>query len=282
MPQTVISGAAETAKEKGYEGKWVFTVQNPSMIPFLQFSEKRELREKIFKAYINRGNNDNEYDNKKIASRMAALHVEKASLMGYKTHAHFVLEPNMAKVPENVYKLLDQLWEPALKMAKKETKELQTMIAKEGNDFNVQPWDWWYYAEKVKMDKYDLDDSVIRQYFKLENVIDGAFTVANKLWGIQFVERTDIPKYHEDVKVFEVKEADGTHIGILYTDYFPRASKRGGAWMSAFRKQSRKNGKKITPVTLGNHMGEPPAHRPNWAAHSRLTTLTSVSSAWSW
>jgi peptidyl-dipeptidase Dcp len=274
LPQAVISGAAEAAKERGHEGKWVFTLHKPSLIPFLQYSERRELREKIFKAYINRGNNNDELDNKAILSKIAALRVERANLLGYKTHADFVLELNMAKKPENVYKLLYQLWEPALKIAKKEAEELQAMIRKEGKDFKLQPWDWWYYAEKLKKAKYELEEEILRQYFKLENVRDGAFYVANKLYGIQFVERNDIPKYHEDVRVFEVKEADGSHVGVLYTDYFPRASKRGGAWMNSFRKQYRLDGKEIHPVITNNgNFSKPTGGKPALLSFEEVSTL---------
>jgi len=250
LPQSAITGASEAAKERSHEGKWVFTLHKPSMIPFLQYSEKRELREKIFKAYINRGNNDNELDNKANASKIATLRVEKANLLGYKSHAEFVLENNMAKNPENVYKFLNQLWKPAIAIAKKEAKELQSLIKEEGNDFKLEPWDWWYYAEKLKKAKYDLDDNTLRPYFQLKNVRDGAFAVANRLFGITFEEITEIPKYHDDVKVFEVKESDGSHLGILYVDYFPRESKRGGAWMNSFRKQSKQGGQEIHPVIL--------------------------------
>ena len=274
LPEAVITGAAEAAKERGHEGKWVFTLHKPSLIPFIQYSDKRELREKIFKAYINRGNNNNELDNKAILTRIAALRVEKANLLGYKTHADFVLERNMAKQPENVYELLNKLWEPALKIAKKEAKELQEMIYKEGKNYKLEAWDWWYYAEKLKKAKYELDEEMLRPYFKLENVRDGAFFVANKLFGIQFAERTDIPKYHEDVKVFEVKEADGSHIGILYTDYFPRASKRGGAWMNSYRKQSRQKGKEVTPVICNVcNFSKPTGDKPALLSFEEVTTL---------
>ena len=274
LPEAVIKGAAEAASKRGYEGKWVFTLHKPSMIPFLQYSEKRGLREKIFKAYVNRGNNNNELDNKAILARIAAFRVEKAYLLGYKTHAHFVLEQNMAEKPENVYSFLNRLWKPALEMAKKEAKELQEMIRKEGKDFKLQSWDWWYYAEKLKKAKYELDEEMLRPYFKLENVIQGAFYVANKLYGIQFVERTDIPKYHEDVKVFEVKEADGSHIGVLYTDYFPRASKRGGAWMNSFRKQSKLGGKEVHPVITNNgNFSKPTGNKPALISSEEVKTL---------
>lgn len=274
LPQSVIDGAAEAAAERAYNGKWVFTLHKPSMLPFLKNSEKRELREKILKAYINRGNNNNELDNKKILSKTAALRVERANLLGYKTHADFVLEVNMAKKPENVYKLLNQLWKPALKIAKKEAEQLQKMINKEGKNFKLEAWDWRYYAEKLKKEKYDLDDEILRPYFKLENVRNGVFEVAAKLFGITFEERSDIPKYHEDVKVFEVKEADGSHIGILYTDYFPRAAKRGGAWMEAYRKQSRQGGKEITPIICNVcNFSKPTGDKPALLSFGEVTTL---------
>jgi len=274
LPQAVIIGAEEAAKELGHEGKWVFTIHKPSMIPFLQYSEKRDLREKIFKAYINKGDNNDELDNKAILAKIAALRVKRANLLGYKTHADYVLENNMAKNPENVYNFLDQLWKPALKMAKREAKELQELIRKEGHDFKLQPWDWWYYAEKLKKAKYALDEEMLRPYFKLENARDGAFSVASKLYGIQFIEREDIPKYHEDARVFEVKEADGSHIGILYTDYFPRASKRGGAWMNSFRKQSRLHGKEIYPVITNNgNFSKPTGDKPALISSEEVSTL---------
>lgn len=274
LPQAVISGAAEAAKEREYEGKWVFTIHKPSMIPFLQYSENRALREKIFKAYINKGNNNDELDNKDNLAKIAALRVERANLLGYKTHADYVLENNMAKKPENVYNFLDQLWKPALKMAKREAKELQEMISNEGHDFKLQAWDWWYYSEKLKKAKYALDEEMLRPYFKLENARDGAFSVASKLYGIQFIEREDIPKYHEDARVFEVKEADGSHIGIFYTDYFPRASKRGGAWMNSFRKQSRLHGKEIYPVITNNgNFSKPTGDKPALISSEEVTTL---------
>ena len=250
------------------------TLHNPSMRPFLQYSEKRPLREKIFKAYINRSSNNDELDNKAIVSRIIALRVEKEKLLGYKTYAHFVLENNMEKKPENVYKFLDLFWKPALRMAKKEAKELQEMIDKEGKDFKLKPWDWSYYAEKLKKAKYDLDEEMLKPYFKLENVIDGAFDVAKRLYGIQVVERTDIPRYHEDVKVFEVKEADGSHIGILYTDYFPRASKLSGGWNMSLRKQSRLGGKDVHPVAMNIfNLSKPTADKPALISSGEVSGL---------
>ncbi len=274
LPDVIIAGASEAAAQKGYEGKWLFTLQKPSMIPFIQYSEKRGLREKIYKAYYHMGDNDNEFDNKQILSKIAALRVQKANLLGYRTYAHFILEENMSKNPDNVFAFLDKLWPASLRKAKEEAAELQAMIYKEGKDFKLESWDWWYYSEKVKKEKYDLDEEMLKPYFVLDNVIDGAFGVANKLWGITFTERKDIPKYHKDVKVFEVKEANGDHIGILYTDYFPRESKRGGAWMGAYRKQSDTDGKMITPVitNVGNFQ-KPTADQPALLTWDDVLTL---------
>jgi len=274
LPESVISAAVETANERGHEGKWVFTLHKPSLIPFLQYSEKRELREKMFKGYIMRGNNNDNLDNKDILKKVAALRVQRANLLGYETHAAYILEENMAKNAQNVYDLLDKLWAPALKVAKNEVEEMQAIIDAEGNNFKLHPWDWWYYAEKVKKAKYDLDEDMIRPYLQVENVRKGAFDVARKLWGITFTERKDIPKYHEDVTVYEVKEADGTHIGILYTDYFPRASKRGGAWMNEFRPQSNMDRKQIRPVIVNvGNFTKPTADKPALISLDETLTL---------
>lgn len=274
LPAAVVSGAADAAAERGLDGKWVFTLHKPSLIPFLQYSDKRELREKIFKAYINRGNNDNELDNKDIVSQIVSLRVKKAQLLGYPTHADFMLENYMSKKPQRVYDFLHQIWQPALARAKNEVKDLQQLIGREGGDFKLEPWDWWYYAEKLKKEKYDLDDEALRPYFKLENVRDGAFALAQKLWGIQLIPADNIPVYHEDVKVFEVKEADGSFIGVLYVDYFPRESKEGGAWSSSFRNQSKRDGKNIYPVVynVGN-FSKPTGSRPALLSFDEALTL---------
>ncbi|MDD8026231.1 MAG: M3 family metallopeptidase [Acidobacteriota bacterium] len=274
LPEDMKTGAAEAAKAKGLEGKWVFSLHKPSCIPFFQYSAKRELREKLFKAFIARGDNGNEADNKAIVSKIASLRVKRAALLGYKTHADYVLEETMAKTPAGVYKLLDQIWKPALAMAKVEAKELEALMAKDGIAGPLQAWDWWYYADKLKKAKYDLDDEALRPYFELKAVRQGAFDTATKLWGLTFTPRTDIPVYHPDVEVFEVKEADGTHVGILYSDYFPRPSKRGGAWSSAIRSQSAQDGKKVTPIVynVGNFT-KPTAEKPSLITFEEATTL---------
>jgi len=274
LPEDVVKAAAETAAERGHEGKWVFTIHKPSLIPFLQYSDRRHLREKMFMAYINKGNHNDDLDNKAILTKMAALRVERANLLGYPTHADYILEENMAKTPEQVYDFLNRIWTPALKVARQEARDLQAMIDGEGGDFTLEPWDWWYYSEKLRKAKYDLDDEMLRPYFQMENVRKGVFDLATRLYGIQFEKRTDIPVYHEDVTVYEVKEADGSHIGILYTDYFPRASKRGGAWMNEYRSQSRIDGVEKTPVVcnIGN-FSKPTAEKPSLLSLDETLTL---------
>ncbi|MBI5022280.1 MAG: M3 family metallopeptidase [Ignavibacteriales bacterium] len=270
----VIQAASELARSKDIQEHYAFTLQKPSFIPFLQYAKRRDLRERLFKAYINRCNNNNEYDNKKILSRIASLRVAKANLLGYKTHADFVLERNMAKKPENVYKFLKEIWTPAVKRANNEAADMQKIIGGEGEDFKLEPWDWWYYAEKLKKEKYSLDEEVIRPYFKMENVRQGVFDVASKLYGIQFVERKDIPVYHPDVKVFEVKEADGKHLGIFYSDYFPRDGKRSGAWSSTFRGQSNMKGKFVSPVVYNvGSFAKPTADKPSLMSLDEVNTL---------
>jgi len=274
LPVEVVQAAAETAKARDMEGKWVFTLQKPSFIPFLMNSEKRNLREIVFKAYVNRGNNNDEFDNKKLISRIAYLRVSRANLLGYKTHADFVLERNMAKNPENVYKFLNDLWKPALKRSVMEVADMQAIIDKEGHNFKLQAWDWWIYAEKVKKEKYALDDAMLRPYFKMENVRKGAFDVAEKLYGIKFIKRNDIMVYHPDVEVFEVLEADGTHLGIFYSDYYPRDGKRSGAWSSSFRSQSNIDGNFITPLVFNvGNFAKPTADKPSLMSMDEVETL---------
>lgn len=274
LPESVIQAAVEMAKARGMEGKWVFTLQKPSFIPFLVNSEKRKLREIVFKGYIHRGNNNDEFDNKKSISRIAALRVQRAHLLGYKTHADYVLERNMAKTPDKVYQFLNELWEPALKRAKTEVKDMQALIHKEGHDFKLEAWDWWYYAEKVKKEKYALDDAMLRPYFKMENVRKGAFDVAEKLYGIRFVKRQDIEIYHPDVEVFEVLEADGTHLGVFYSDYFPRDGKRSGAWSSSLRSQSNIDGDFVTPLVFNvGNFAKPTGDKPSLMSIDEVETL---------
>lgn len=274
LTRGLIDQGAETAKAAGMEGKWVYTLHNPSIMPFLQYSAKRDLREKIYKAYINRGNNNNDKDNKELIGKITALRLERANLLGYETHAAFILEENMAKNAGNVLDLLNQLWTPALKRAKAEVAQLQTIIDKEGGNFKLQPWDWNYYAEKLRKEQYDLDDEQLKPYFSLENVKHGIFTVCNNLYGITFTEQKDIPVYHPDAVAYEVNEANGDHIGVLYMDFHPRESKRGGAWMSSYRKQYVKNGEKVSPViTIVCNFTKPTASQPSLLTFDETSTF---------
>jgi peptidyl-dipeptidase Dcp len=248
LPASLVDAAAETAKAAGREGEWAFTTQRPSIFPFLQYSPNRDLRRQLFNAYTNRGNNGNENDNNKILAEIIKLRAERAKLLGYKTHSDLVLEPRMAKKPENVFNLLNNLWEKAIPVAKNEVKEMQKIIDREGGNFRLEPSDWWYYAEKLRKQKYDLDDNELRPYFKLENVRDGVFTCANKLYGITFELIPDCPLPHPEAQAYEVKEEDGSHIGVLFMDYHPRESKRQGAWCGGYRGYHVVDGKPVTPV----------------------------------
>jgi len=274
LPDGVIAQAATMAKNMNMEGKWVFTLQVPSMTPFLQYSDRRDLREKLFTGYFMKGDNDNDRDNKAIIAKMAKLRVERSHLLGFDSYADFVLERNMAKTPEKVLEFLSQVWNAATPVAKAEVEAQQEVINREGGKFKLAPWDWWYYTEKIKQEKYNLSDEEIRPYFKIENVMEGMFYVANQLYGLEFTRRTDIPKYHPDVNTFEVKR-DGKHVGVLLIDNYPRPSKRGGAWCGAFRGQSRDiNGKMIYPVvTMVTNSTPPTSDKPALLTADEASTL---------
>ena len=237
LPDWYIQGAAEDAAAAGQEGKWMITLRNASRLPFLQYADNRDLRQQLFTAYINRGNNNDKNDNKEVISKVVKLRLEKAQMMGYDNFANFVLDNTMAKTSDNVMEFLNNLWAYSLPKAKAEANDLQAMMDKEGKGEKLEGWDWWYYTEKLRKEKYNLDEEEIKPYFQIENVRDGAFMVANKLYGITFTPIEGITTYHPDVDVFEVTDADGSHIGIFYTDFHPRPGKRFGAWMSSFRKQ---------------------------------------------
>ncbi|HOW40650.1 MAG TPA: M3 family metallopeptidase [Bacteroidales bacterium] len=274
LPEGLVATAAQTAKNMKMDGKWVFTIQYPIMEPFLKYSDRRELRQKLFTGYFMKGDNDNKYDNKTIIARIANLRVERSKLLGYKSYADFVLERNMAKTPERVKEFLGQVWAAATPVAKAEAAEQQELIKKEGGKFKLEPWDWWFYTEKIKKAKYDLDDELTRPYFMIDNVISGMFYVANQLYGLEFSTRNDIPKYHPDVKTYEVKR-NGQHVGILMIDNYPRASKRNGAWCGAYRGQSRdRDGKMITPlVTMVTNSTPPNGDKPSLLTADEASTL---------
>jgi len=274
LPESLISAAALEAKNQGLEGKWVFTTKRPSIFPFLTYSKNREKRKEIFTAYIMRGNNGNEFDNNEILSEIVKLRAERAKLLGYKNHSSFVLEQAMAKTPENVFNLLDNLWEKSIKMAIRERDELQRIADAEESKIKIEPWDWWYYAEKVRKAKYDLDDNELRRYFSLENVLNGALEVANRLYGITFNRLEDVPLPHPDAMAYEVKEHDGSHTGVLYFDFYPRDSKQQGGWCGTYRNHYIEKGKEIKPVvTTVFNFTAPANDTPALLSLEEVTTL---------
>ena len=280
LPDDIVILAKEEADkkykvtgDKAYKNKYIFTPHRSSMYPFLTYSKRRDLREKLYKGYINRGDNNNEFDNKEITAKISSLRVERANLLNFETHAHYVLDNTMAKTPEAVYDLLDQLWQPALLRANKELEDLQSLVNKEGGNFKIASWDWWYYSEKLREEKYDLNDEELKEFFTLDNTIDGIFKTANKLFGLSFEERFDIELYHEDARVWEVKDRDGSHLGIYIGDYYTRASKRGGAWMSTFKDQSNFDGRE-RPIVVNVCNFPPPSNdKPSLLNLEHVTTL---------
>ena len=274
LPPAIVAMAEETARRANMPGKWVFTVQVPSMTPFLQYSTRRDLREKLHRAYLMRGDQNNDRDNKAIVRQIASQRCERAKLLGYPTHADFVLEMNMARTPAAVDAFLAKLWTPALARAKGEAADMQAIINREGGTFKLASWDWWYYAEKLRQEKYALDDAALRPYFKLENVRQGIFTLCDRLYGLKFVERRDIPVYNPEVQVFEVREADGRYVGILYMDFHPRAGKRGGAWSGAFRREYYANGQRVPPLsTITCNFTRPTADAPSLLSVDEVQTF---------
>ena len=249
LPQGSIDAASQKAKEEDLEGKWVFTLSKPSLIPFLQYADNRDLRQQMYTAYYNRGDNGNEYDNKELIKQMLQLRQQKAQLLGFDNHANFVLAVNMAHDAATVDQFLIDIFNPAQQLAKRELAEMQAIADKEGANFKLQGWDWWYYAEKLRKEKYDFDENQIKPYLTVDNVRNGMFEAANKLYGVTFTPNNTLPVYYPGVETYEVKEANGDFLGILYLDYYPRASKSGGAWCTGFREAGHDiNGNKVYPL----------------------------------
>ncbi len=274
LPPAVVEAAAETAKAHGKTKGWMFTLDKPSLIPFLQYSSQRPLREKMFKGYVMRGDNNNTNDNKALVKQMVNLRLKKAELLGYPDFSSYVLEESMAKNPQAVFALLGEITPAAMQLARHEAEHLQQLAHAEGNRFKIAPWDWWYYTEKLRKQKYDLDDAQLRPYFELETVRKGLFEVLHKLYGITFRQNNQIPVYQKDVRAYEVLESDGKRIGILYMDFYPRPSKQGGAWMTAYRKQHTENGKNILPVISVNYnFTRPTASTPALLSLDEVETM---------
>ena len=275
LPAPVVAAAADLAKKEGHDGKWMWqSLQRSVFTPLLTFLDNRDLREHVWKAFMNVGNNGNEYDNTQIVSRIASLELQKAKLFGFDTYAAFSLEDKMAKNPQTVYNFLSDLWKPTQAVLQRERAELQKIIDAEKGGFKLEPWDWRYYAEKVKQQKYDFNETAFREYLPLENAIQGCFDLTTRLWGIQWEERFDIPKFNPENRTWLVKEADGTEIGIFIADYHPRASKRGGAWMSYFRMQQGWQNNNVMPiVTNVSNYTAPSGNEPALLSIDEVGTL---------
>lgn len=274
LPEAVRTAAAEAATAAGYEGKWLFGLQSPSRIPFLQYSARRDLREKLYTAYINRGNNGNENDNNQVVLDIMKLRIEKANILGFDTPANFILDETMAKNSATVNEFLAKIFEPAVEKAKQERAELQKLIDRENGGFQLQAWDWDFYTEKLRQEKYALNEDEIKPYFQMENVRTGVFTVAKKLYGLNFEKLENVPTYHPDVEAFKITDANNQLVGLFYTDYYPRASKRGGAWMSNFRDQKILNGEQIRPIVVNvGNFTKPTAETPSLLTLDEVETM---------
>ena len=274
LPASSIAVAAEEAKIRGKEGKWVFTLHAPSRLPLLQYAQNRELRQQMYEGYINLAT-EGENDNRPIINRIMQVRTKKAALLGFDNYAAYMTDKVMAKTPQAAKELLMKIWEPAIKKVEEEVAEMQSVVKEEGFDFEIAPWDYYYYAEKVRQKKYALDEDEVRQYFAVDNVVKGIFAMAERLYGITFRELPDAPKYHPEVKVYEVLDRDGKHVSVFMTDYFPRESKRQGAWMSEFKgSYIDENGNSIRPIiyNVGNFT-KPIAETPS------LLTLDEVETA---
>ncbi len=274
LPESVIDAASESAKKKGQSEGWSFNLNKPSLIPFLQYAENRELRKKMYLAYYQRGNNHNLNNNKAILKQMVNLRLKKAKMLGYKTYSDYTLEESMAKKPKAVFDLLSKITPAAIELAKMEKERLQEISDQDKDNITIEPWDWWYYTEKLRKEKYDLDETQLRPYFPLENTVKGLFDVLNKLYGITFKINREIPVYQKDVLPYEVHEEGGNLTGILYMDFFPRPSKQGGAWMTAYRDQHFENGKNVIPIISVNfNFTSPTKSKPALLSFEEVETL---------
>ncbi len=273
MPDNIKESAAAIAKSKGLDGKWIFTLQQPSYLPFMTYCPNRDLRQKMYIAYNSRCAKDNEFDNRPVAIQIAMLRYQKAALLGYKNYAEYALENRMAKNTQNVNDFLGKLLEKSAPYGKNDVQAVQEYMNANGADFQLQPWDWSFYSEKLKAEKYSVNEEELRPYFALDNVVKGIFTLANKLYGVSFKERHDIAVWHQDVKVYEVFDNDGKHLALFYADYFPRAGKRPGAWMNSLSPQYMENGVDVRPIVVNVCNFTPPSSdKPSLLSPMEVTT----------
>lgn len=274
LPDQIREAAAMTAKQMDKEGSWVFTLQYPSYVPFMTYAKNRDLREKLAKAYAKRGYQGNENDNRDIVKGFARLRYERANLLGYATHADFVLEQRMASNPKVVKDFLDDMLKHAKPAADKEMEELVAYARKLDGLEDLQRWDYAYYSEKLKKEKYSIDDEMLKPYFELDKVIDGIFAVAQKLYGLHFEANADIPAYHNEVKTYEVKDEAGKHVAVFYADFFPREGKRNGAWMTSYRGQKVTDGVEQRPhVSIVCNFTKPTETRPSLLTFNEVLTF---------
>jgi peptidyl-dipeptidase Dcp len=274
LPDDVIKRAKATAEKMGEEGKWAFTLQAPSYMPFMKYADNRDLREKLYRAFMSKSFKGNERDNQEIIRKLVTLRDEKARLLGYSSFAEYVLEERMALKPEFVDKFLKDLLEQSLPKAQEEVAEMKEFMKELGAVHELQRWDWAYYAEKLRKKKYDLDDELIKPYFKLENVINGVFETAGRLYGLSFKENKEIPVYHEEVTAYEVFGEDGKHVAIFFADFFPREGKRPGAWMTSYRDEKKIAGQKIIPhVSIVCNFTPSSEGNPSLLKFDEVTTL---------
>jgi len=274
LPTGAKQAAAEEAEAAGHPGEWLFMPKRTSFTPVLQYCENRELRKQLLLAYTTRGNHNNEFDNKEIIRRTMQLRIEKANLFGFTRPADYILQESMAKTPEAAYECLKAVWEPSVRKAKEEAAELQKLMDAEGKGEKLEPWDWWFYTEKLRAAKYDLDEEQLKPYFQLENVRKGVFDVAKQLYGLNFEPLNNMPVYNKEVEVFKVTDADGSFIGIYYTDYFPRAGKRPGAWMNDISHQYVEDGVNHRPVIVNvGNFNRPTSDKPALLSMDDVETL---------
>lgn len=275
LPQRQLEAAQLAAKEEGLEG-WLFTLHAPSYIPFITYADNRELRKQMYMARNTLCHKDNEFDNRKNVARIVELRTKKAQLLGYETYAQYALSQRMAQDTQHVYDLLDTLSDACLPTAQKQVKEVEELARKtEGENFVLQPWDFAYYSHKLKVERFDVDEEKLRPYFPLAQVQEGIFSLAHRLYGISFEENSHIPVFHPDVKAYEVTDSDGTFLAILYTDFFPRASKQGGAWMTSYQEQYiEKDGTDVRPhVSLTANFTPPTADKPSLLSLDEVETF---------
>lgn len=273
LPDSVINTAAALATEQNMPGKWVFTIQAPSLWPFMQYSANRMLREKMFTAYTLRANRANANNTNELAVKIANLRAKRAQLLGFETHAHYILSENVAGNPQTVYKMLNELMPKALTNAKLERADMQKLIDAEKGGFKLAPWDWFYYAEKVRIAQYDLDEAEVRPYLELENVKAGLFDTMGKLFGLKFIKRAELPGYAEGVTAYEIQNTDGSYVGLAYFDYYARPNKRGGAWMNSWRDQQKLTGDvKAITVNVCN-FAKPTPGQPTLLSFDETQTL---------